>query len=325
MNAAVFVDFENLHAAVAARAAAGGPGTRDATLAVLNGTLRRLRERGDALVIGRSYAAFDTFPGLEVAHDLALLGLDPQYVLVGHSGRNSSDVQLTLEVARVLYRRDDIQRIVIVSGDRDFLPVAREVLELGRELWIVALAEATSGDLRQRIGEQRFVDAAEFLASVVADEALVEPVAVPSEERLPDAPDPEGDSRKQDDARPAKVLGHIPVTWEAPSAPQAQEALLRQAIELMMRALQRHGSDEIWLSPFLKGPMSQQFAHIVHPERRGLINELRRRGAIRVEERENLRADHPYSVIVLVDDHPLVVEVAGRMRAQAAGASGHDP
>jgi len=60
--------------------------------------------------------------------------------------------------------------------------------------------------------------------------------------------------------------------------------------------------------------MSQHFSSLVHPERRALVNELRARGVIRVEERENQFADHPYSVIVLVEDHPWVQAVAEKLR-----------
>ena len=81
-----------------------------------------------------------------------------------------------------------------------------------------------------------------------------------------------------------------------------------------MRAQVRHGSSEVWLSPFLKGPMSQHFSGLVHPERRALINELRHRGVIRIEERENQYADHPYSVIVLDQAHPMVVAAGDRTR-----------
>jgi hypothetical protein len=51
--------------------------------------------------------------------------------------------------------------------------------------------------------------------------------------------------------------------------------------------------------------MSQQFSNLVHPERRALINDLRNRGVIHVEERENQYADHPYSVIVIDENHPM--------------------
>ena len=81
-----------------------------------------------------------------------------------------------------------------------------------------------------------------------------------------------------------------------------------QCLELLMRSRLRHGSKDIWLSPFLKGPMSQHFSNIVHPERRALINELRNQGIIKVEERKNLYAEHPYSVIVIDDEHPMARE-----------------
>lgn len=68
------------------------------------------------------------------------------------------------------------------------------------------------------------------------------------------------------------------------------------------------------MSPFLKGAMSQHFSGLVHPERRALVNELRHRGVIRIEERENQYADHPYSVIVLDPAHPMAVAAKERAR-----------
>jgi hypothetical protein len=81
----------------------------------------------------------------------------------------------------------------------------------------------------------------------------------------------------------------------------------------MVRAQIRHDSPDIWLSPFLKGPMSQHFSHLVHPERRALINDLRSRGVIRVEERDNMYADHPYSVIVIEESHPMAQSARNRV------------
>ena len=59
--------------------------------------------------------------------------------------------------------------------------------------------------------------------------------------------------------------------------------------------------------------MSQHFSELVHPERRALVNELRQRGVIRIEERANQYADHPYSVIVLDEAHPMVAAAAERV------------
>ena len=73
MNAAVFVDFENLYLSLKSRNDGTGVRTRELSLQILEGMLARLRKKGHPMVIGRSYAAFDTFPGIEMAHDLALM------------------------------------------------------------------------------------------------------------------------------------------------------------------------------------------------------------------------------------------------------------
>jgi hypothetical protein len=104
------------------------------------------------------------------------------------------------------------------------------------------------------------------------------------------------------------------VTWSGNVSEGELETRLRLCLELILRSRARHGSREVWLSPFLKGAMSQHFAHVVHPERRALINALRDRGVIRIEERDNQYADHPYSVIVVNDDHPMVADLAARLR-----------
>lgn len=328
MHAAVFVDFENLFLSLKNREELTGHRIRDLCLGILEHLKARLHLDKAPMVLGRSYAAFDTYPGMEVAHDLALMGFDPQYVLVGHAGKNSADVQLACDVCRVLYRRPDIDAIVIVSGDRDFIPIARQVLEENRELRVVAIPDSTSGDLRMRVGADRFWNALDLMGvEARAAQADATPTAAPATAEVPiTTPLPQagtnGDAGSHAEvvaaeralaerARPprAAIVGHIPVTWRTADELPADSELgerLQQCIDLILRAQVRHGSQEVWLSPFLKGPMSQHFSGLVHPERRALINELRHRGVIRIEERENQYADHPYSVIVLDSAHPMV-------------------
>jgi uncharacterized LabA/DUF88 family protein len=345
MHAAVFVDFENLFASLKNRPELNGQRTRDVALTMLENLKARLRSEGLQMVLGRSYAAFDTYPGMEVAHDLALMGFDPQYVLVSPSGKSSSDVQLAVDVCRVIFRRADIETIVIVAGDRDFIPIARQVLEENRGLRMVGIPDATSGDLRLRVGAERFLSALDLMPHVEAPAAAAaaaaqhgngngatggatqhEPVAHTEHaahardgeserhEHGHDAPT-RGNGDRQRSGR-AAIVRHIPVTWQnnGPGAPHATDEQLTTCLDLIVKAQARHGSREVWLSPFLKGAMSHHFSNLVHPERRALVNELRTRGVIRVEERENQFADHPYSVIVLVEEHPWVQAVAERAR-----------
>lgn len=315
MHAAVFVDFENLFLSLKNREELSGLRIRELSLGILEHLKARLQKDKAPMVLGRSYAAFDTYPGMEVAHDLALMGFDPQYVLVGHAGKNSADVQLACDVCRVLYRRPDIDAVVIVSGDRDFIPIARQVLEENRELRVVAIPDSTSGDLRMRVGADRFWNALDLIdveqAPPPAPPAATNgEVAVAGEE----PPKPAAAAASAGEPSKAAIVGHIPVTWRTDELPDDDHVgeRLQQCVDLILRAQVRHGSSEVWLSPFLKGPMSQHFSGLVHPERRALINELRHRGVIRIEERENQYADHPYSVIVLDQTHPMVVSADDR-------------
>lgn len=347
MHAAVFVDFENLFLSLKNREELTGHRIRDLCLSILERLKERLQADKAPMVLGRSYAAFDAYPGMEVAHDLALMGFDPQYVLVGHAGKNSADVQLACDVCRVLYRRPDIDAIVIVSGDRDFIPIARQVLEENRELRVVAIPDTTSGDLRMRVGAERFWNALELItverrngrsaggngathaslreesgpvgtsagAAGAAEGAAGGAAAAAGNggAEASSATGGNGDAAaaaERTRATRAAIVGHIPVTWRTGEEPPAGDAAfgdrLQVCLDLILRAQARHASQEVWLSPFLKGPMSQHFSGLVHPERRAMINELRQRGVIRIEERENQYADHPYSVIVLETGHPLV-------------------
>ncbi|MFN8825961.1 MAG: NYN domain-containing protein [Planctomycetota bacterium] len=358
MHAAVFVDFENLFLSLKNREELTGQRIRDLCLSILEHLKGRLHADKAPMVLGRSYAAFDTYPGMEFAHDLALMGFDPQYVLTGHAGKNSADVQLACDVCRVLYRRPDIDAIVIVSGDRDFIPIARQVLEENRELRVVAIPDSTRGDLRMRVGAERFWNALDLIGPELrGPRRTAEPAAPPAADStgaVAAAPasspaagshaasshaagshaigssghdhgaghgsgngHPVADEAKPGPARPrAAIVGHIPVTWRTGDdggvGGDELANRLAQCIDLILRAQARHGSPEVWLSPFLKGAMSQHFSGLVHPERRALINELRNRGVIRIEERENQYADHPYSVLVLDMAHPMVIAAVER-------------
>lgn len=324
MHAAVFVDFENLFLSLKNREELSGLRIRELSLGILEQLKERLHKDKAPMVLGRSYAAFDTYPGMEVAHDLALMGFDPQYVLVGHAGKNSADVQLACDVCRVLYRRPDIDAIVIVSGDRDFIPIARQVLEENRELRVVAIPDSTSGDLRMRVGADRFWNALDLIAVEKPEPKLpaathpdkAAAAASGGEVVIPDTSAADVDETSEE--HKASIVGHIPVTWRTDELPEDSHVTerLNQCVELILRAQVRHGSSEVWLSPFLKGPMSHHFSGLVHPERRALINELRHRGVIQIEERENQYADHPYSVIVVDATHPMVTSAAERSKEQ---------
>ena len=158
MNAAVFVDFENLYLSLKSRNDNTGIRTRELSLQILEGMLARLREKGHPMVVGRSYAAFDNYPGVEVAHDLALMGLDPQYVLISHSGKNSADIRMVVDALDLCYTKEHINTFVIISGDSDFSPLVSKLRENAKTVIGVGVKQSTSDLLISNCDEFIFYD-----------------------------------------------------------------------------------------------------------------------------------------------------------------------
>lgn len=301
-QAAVFVDFENLLYGLVNWQFRGDYGRAlDEALSCLDRLRSELHERGAVMVMGRAYSAFDERPGSEAAHSLALLGFDPQYV-IAKKQKNSADLQLSLDLMEVMLTRADITLFVIVGGDRDFIPISRKVLEAARELLIVSLPEVTSGDLMDRVGPSRFLD----IGKLHVDPAD-EPVELP---QLDPSPVPSSPT-------PAKVVGFIdPESLEASSRAAsmwtpisdedaANDERRERCLSLILRQA-RNYSGEVWLSPFLKNEMAEEFSDLTHPQRRRLINALKDMSIVRIEQRESQTHTYPYSVLIPNSEHPEV-------------------
>ncbi len=297
LGAAVFVDFDNLYYGLLSELfQRDHKKTLEASENLLNTLREELKERNLAIVLGRSYSAFDEFPGSEAAHSLALMGFDPQYI-VRHKGKNSADLQLSLDLMEVLLTRKDIDVFVIVGGDRDFIPVSRKVLEARRELLIASLPENTSGDLLDRVGSERFLDLS----------ALLE---FPEEEEEGEIEEVEGSPRE---AQPI-AAHHSQLKWEPLSdeeafSPERKDRVLRFLFDLSKRYEEKHGKGEVWLSPFLKNEMPEYFPDLTHPQRRRLINILKEEGKIEIVERKNENGPFPFSVVLLNNEHPRVKDL----------------
>lgn len=309
--AAFFVDYDGLfHDLLGGIAANVRKRAVESALNLLTNLRARLRQEGTKMVLGRAYSAFDEYPGSEAAHALALSGFEPQYV-VYTKGRTSADLQLSLDLLEVLLLRADIDTFVIIGGNQDLIPVARKVLEGRRELRIVALPHLASGDLIDRIGPERFLDATELIP--VSDEGG-------GEHREHDTPRPVEPAvalASQPVRRGAKILGHTTLpqsSWTPRSdedalAPERQERSLKLLIGLAERFANNDGKPEVWLSPFLKNEMAEHFPDLTHPQRRRLVNLLKEQGKILIEERESQTGPYPYSVVIINRDHPAVAEL----------------
>lgn len=164
VNGAVFIDFENIYLSIKKDICVPPytPRPVDIATALLSGLKKQLREKGVSLVIGRSFSDWDYSDTREALHSLAMMGFEPQY-LTAKPNKNSADLVLSLDAMEILLTRDDIEHFVIVGGDRDYIPIVRRIKERAKAVTVVGFRQNTSGDLKEIVGPDGFLDAALLL------------------------------------------------------------------------------------------------------------------------------------------------------------------
>jgi uncharacterized protein (TIGR00288 family) len=155
-DVAVFIDFENVYVSV-----------RDKLDA--NPNFEAIMDRCSDLgrvVIARAYADWYRYP--RVTSALYANAIDPIYVAtyfydkdMGRTGRaikNSVDMHLCIDAMKTLYTSAHIAKFVLVTGDRDFIPLVNCIRQLGKEVIVVGIGGAASTHLGQAADEFIFYE-----------------------------------------------------------------------------------------------------------------------------------------------------------------------
>ncbi len=186
-DVAVFVDFENVYVSV-----------REKFDATPNFELIMDRcEDYGRIVIARAYADWYRYP--RVTSALFANGVEPMYVPTyyydrdaGRTGRpikNSVDIHLCIDAMRTLYSQPHILKYVLVTGDRDFIPLVNAIRQQGKEVIIIGIGGAASAHLAQSGDEFLFYEQIADLKAVGQSQvqarmlAAQEQVARPQEGR----------------------------------------------------------------------------------------------------------------------------------------------
>lgn len=143
---AMFIDFENLVYGVENNDAVRN---EEPELDVdVQRLVRFVRDEG-RLVLARAYADWSRASVRNHQRELYVQGIETVHVLCRRHGneiKNSVDVALAVDAVRSLYERQ-FDTFVLISGDRDFLPLLRVVREHGHRIIGVSVREAASKDL----------------------------------------------------------------------------------------------------------------------------------------------------------------------------------
>jgi hypothetical protein len=163
MTTAIFLDFENVFLGIPRAIDQHGWAE-----SVVDEVIDDLDDRP---TIMRAYGNWDNYD--QASTTMARLGFQVNYVLSQY-GKNSADLEMSLDMHELLMTNDDITHFVIISGDRDFMPIARRIIEASKSLTIASFSRCMSNDLKTAASRGDFIDLDEYLPEEVQDAVLDE-------------------------------------------------------------------------------------------------------------------------------------------------------
>ncbi|MCA9683753.1 MAG: NYN domain-containing protein [Myxococcales bacterium] len=144
----MFIDFENLVYGLENTEARGsGPSGHEMSLDI-DRLVRFARDEG-RLIVARAYADWRSPAVRQHQRDLYVQGIEPINVFgrrFDNEVKNAVDVALAVDAVESLFERE-YDTFVLVSGDRDFLPLLRCVRSHGKRVIGVSVRESASRDL----------------------------------------------------------------------------------------------------------------------------------------------------------------------------------
>jgi hypothetical protein len=276
----MFVDYENLYSVLTSQSSKEAKTSEYAT-EILDEVQRYLQEGDDTpTIFGRAYGPFDVLLDTEdsgVPAELHRHGINPSYVPAAMQG-NTSEIQLTVEVTQFLHERPDVQTIVIVTGDRPYLPLVRTIQEQGRRALVAAVNPPQTD---RYVESDLYLDARNLLSA---------------------------DSRED-------LLANAPrsgTSQNSPSSSTRYEELTDAAAQRAIEITEEHFGqyEEVYLTPLLR-----KLSDLMGPDEdpKELVSILEAAGAVRLEKRSGYPYD--YTVLIVHDDHPDVRAVQSGRRS----------
>lgn len=286
--AALFVDFENIYYYFKNRLP-GDMDPVDASVSILRSLQKKVKEeRSERCIIQHSYADFERIPSAQ--NPLALMGIEPHHV-VGTDQKNAADMKLCIDAMSTLYTRQDVRTFYLMAGDRDYIPLIRHLAEHAREVIVVAFRKQTSGDLLKVVGDDSYWDAEKMIESsirvqmVEPENVVAKPKAVAAAaHKVPVTPPPPHEEYPTVEFAPIKTI---------------DDQYVYNALVILMENFQ--DKPEVWISPFLHR-LRDGLTELEDWERKHLISDLEKAGAVKVEKRRGEPND--YSVLMVNWDHP---------------------
>jgi len=151
---ALFIDFDNIYVSLIEQYRYSQSEAQAKVIDIINNTIVHIDEKLEVSpIIRSSFADWSMYP--DIPNELYTMGVKISHVKAVR-GKNSADIDLSLTLLEIMLTRPDIDVLVIVAGDRDYLPVARRVHEIGKDILFYSFKRALSGDIKKLVGKERY-------------------------------------------------------------------------------------------------------------------------------------------------------------------------
>lgn len=282
----MFVDYENLYSVLTSQSSKAKK-TGEYASEILDEVIRYLEEGDDTPTIyGRAYGPFDVLLDAEdagVPSSLHRMGIQPAYVPSAMQG-NTSEIQLTVEVTQFLNERSDVRTVVIVTGDRPYLPLVRTIREQGCRVLVASVNPPHSAPYAEN---DLYLDARNLLSRDSREDLLAN--------------------------APQKGNGYDSSTRRSAPFSKRHERIENPVALRTIKITEEYFGqyEEVYLTPLLR-----KLSDTLGPDHdpKALVSELEAAGAVRLEKRDGYPYD--YTVLIVNDDHPDVQEVRNARSAQ---------
>ena len=113
--------------------------------------LAEVASKAGQMVLGRVYLLIDR-SRKEMLHKFFELGIKPVYAPEYKTGddekrKSLADPMMVCDIMQTLYERPFIKSFVIVSGDKDFIPLIQKIAEHGKRAIVIGVEGSTSYSL----------------------------------------------------------------------------------------------------------------------------------------------------------------------------------
>ncbi len=304
-STALFVDYDDLHRNLARLTRNESASVK--VVAEMIDTLRNnVAVEHSPLAETRAYGDFASLrAGDQAKNMLYMKGIETRYA--PSANRESTiELQIGVDAMDLLHKRPDIARLVLLSGQRLYLPLVQAFRKYGRNILVAGLADPASPEHGFSGGDDWFMPARELL-SASAQEFLNAPfsaspvrsAAPPAQRRARMAPPPPVERKP----RPAPPPAMGPVE-------ELDDPILVRTLEIIDDHFGQY--DEVYLTPLLR-----KLSDLVDERRydpKNLVSDLEARQAVRLEKRSGF--PHDYTVLILDERHPTVARIlSGKPRS----------